>query len=665
MGVKLVNSDGEEFLLPYCSLKSVDDPTAVAAVGIDGADGEVVDGDRITRLPGKFTVAGQVDGGSPAGLDAAMRSLRRFLNNRLGRSKWIRLYRRETDTEFVCVRKETFATTWQPGLGMVMADVSIVFRASDPAWYQDLVRITHYHPTSFTRASTAYKQDGSSVASGEPRFEYGRNYPSDPNDRAIWVEEGTTNLLTANQASVETDTAGFVAQTASSILSRDTDEHWHGSASLKTIAPGTLANEGFVAQVNVSPSLIYSASVWLKGSGSVKLYLIERDAENGFIGQTATGFIILTSTWTRYSVSRLFGATGVKAALKVDTSGTSAATFYADGLQVEQKPYPTSWHLPGTSRAAESLALLSNKLSPAAGAIWAWVNVNDLAKRQVAGQSNRVFTLMRSIGAWGIILYHSPGSAIWQIATKNDAGGEMYSGSAADSLTPNGANLFGLEWDATIARLILNGVQRATISTPNLPSAFGAWNIGSEGGTAHFLDALFNDVGAMGRRLSDAEWLALYNGTIPTDAEVWKFDSNFAQLIQQPGNVEEQHPLIWIAPRSGNLVNPSISLVGASPAQVLTYTGTIAAGTALLVDSEKRTAIITDGSLDYYLYQRGLQATTGPAPTTETSVINSLTADWLFDGFPLVPGSQEILYSDDASSGHNADITFAWMPKSY
>lgn len=365
---------------------------------------------------------------------------------------------------------------------------------------------------TFTRASTRYLSTGQEIASGAAGYESGPLAATFPADKAIWVEEGTTNLLTANQASVETDTTGFVAQTASTILSRDITEHWHGTACLKTVAPGTMANEGFVAGIDVAPSLEYTASVWLKGSGSVKLYFVERNAGDVFIGQTSTGFIALTDTWTRYSISRLFGATGVKAQLKVDTSGTSAATFYADGLQIEQKPYATSWHLPGTSRAAESLTIPTSLITPQEGAIWVWVYVNDIAKRRIAGQYPEVFSFFGS-GSSRVMFWHSPASANWTFETRNDTNNSS-NGSFADSYTPNGWNLFCFKWKLDEAKVSANGVNRVTI-IPKLPSSItSALNIGGRGVTSYF-NAYFGSVILLPYYPTDAEELAYYQSSRP------------------------------------------------------------------------------------------------------------------------------------------------------
>src|SRR5690606_9261968 len=80
-------------------------------------------------------------------------------------------------------------------------------------------------PGTFSRNSVAYLPDGTEAGVGQPRY-YGGG---------IMVEEETTNLLTENQSSVETDTSGFLtgSRVSTATLSRDTTVAWHGSASLR------------------------------------------------------------------------------------------------------------------------------------------------------------------------------------------------------------------------------------------------------------------------------------------------------------------------------------------------------------------------------------------------------------------------------------------------
>lgn len=171
-------------------------------------------------------------------------------------------------------------------------------------------------------------------------------------------QEGTTNLLTANQASVETDTTGFNVSSGTTI-SRDTTEYWHGAASLKVVTDGSIANQGVAtsgAATTVSPNTKYSCSAWVKGSGSVLIR--GRDDTGTFTDSSA---ITLTSAWQRLTVTHTTSATAANMWLSVLTSGTQAITFYADGLQIEQKAYATEFVLGGITRLDSPQVLASSR----------------------------------------------------------------------------------------------------------------------------------------------------------------------------------------------------------------------------------------------------------------------------------------------------------------
>ena len=204
---------------------------------------------------------------------------------------------------------------------------------------------------TFTRSSVAYLQDGTEVPIGAPRFENAKF------GKGILVEEGTTNLLTANQSSAETDATGFQRWGTNVTISRSPDESWHGEASMKCVTGGVQAGEGVGPTCNVTPSSTYTTSVRVKGSGLVRLGLTERDSSNTYIGESFSDNIELNDTWQELSATRVFSSTGVIAAPRVVVIGTQATTFYTDGWQLEQKGYPTSWQLGGTPRAAEVLTI--------------------------------------------------------------------------------------------------------------------------------------------------------------------------------------------------------------------------------------------------------------------------------------------------------------------
>ena len=188
----------------------------------------------------------------------------------------------------------------------------------------------------FTRGSDAYQLDGTKVTGNVPRFEAGRFF----------------NYLTENQSNVETDTTGFNTTASGTTLTRDTTTCWEGQASLKVVCDGNYTGQGFyTTSVNVFAGRTYTASVYLKGSGTVYLAIEERKADNTPIGSTVSSAITLTSSWQRVSITRTFSNQGFKACLKVYTTSAQNITFYADGLMINEGDTALEWRKGQTGKA--------------------------------------------------------------------------------------------------------------------------------------------------------------------------------------------------------------------------------------------------------------------------------------------------------------------------
>lgn len=182
------------------------------------------------------------------------------------------------------------------------------------------VKLKATKPTAtFIRNSLAYKQNG--IAAG--------------------------NLLTANQSSVETDTTGLLLNGSGTAITRVTTEHWNGSASLKVVTAAATGHGFFIKPfVNAVGGQIYTASVYLKGSGTVVLILQERSNDT-YLRQSASTAITLNSTWQRVSITATIGADANQVNIYVTNTTASANTYYADGLQIEQNSVASDWVLGG------------------------------------------------------------------------------------------------------------------------------------------------------------------------------------------------------------------------------------------------------------------------------------------------------------------------------
>ncbi len=215
-----------------------------------------------------------------------------------------------------------------------------------------------------------------------------------------------TNLLTANQSDVETDTVGFTAL-AGAAIAQSAVQAWHGTNSLEVITPNVAAGEGAEADNTVvSPSTVHTAYIYLYGAGggTVKVALEERTAADALVGSTESAVKTLGAYWQRVSVYRAFGATGARARVKVYTNVAQALTFYADGWLLTPKGYPVEWVLGGTSSpgpATPARALICRGGKATA----AWDDPRGTARYTIvprAGLTLELSVVLSSFGASGI-----------------------------------------------------------------------------------------------------------------------------------------------------------------------------------------------------------------------------------------------------------------------
>jgi predicted phage tail component-like protein len=235
---------------------------------------------------------------------------------------------------------------------------TLVFLVPDGFSYSTLPVIQNINAAQdaiFSRSSDAYESDGTLVGPNIPRYENGVF------GTAIQVEEGTTNMLTANQSSVETNTVGFTATTGTTIGQEFTYAHV-GKAGLVIVTQGQVVEEGVeLTFVAAAAATTYTYSVYLIGSGKVKLNIEEQTGVGVFITDTDSAEITLSfDEFVRYSLTITSSGTTGRLVPKIITSVQNFAQVYADAFQVEAKAYATSWHLGGASRGDELLKIATD-----------------------------------------------------------------------------------------------------------------------------------------------------------------------------------------------------------------------------------------------------------------------------------------------------------------
>jgi hypothetical protein len=387
---------------------------------------------------------------------------------------------------------------------------------------------TRAAPT-FTRASAAYAPNGSTdpfvnqALSGVARYETGQLAAS----KAIRIEEATTNLFSANQSDVETNTTGFSAAASTLLstgatISRDTAHKFAGAASLKIITTNATSGQGAEAQITSAlANTKYAISVWLDGTGSQQWQLAVRDFTNSV---QVTQNVTLGSDWTRVTLIITTGAlavTDLRVAIK--TTAAVAQTVWADGWQIEAKAHATSWQVGGTPRAAETLKIPAYGLvNPQRGTLEFRAFFDANTRRQEAGSSPHLFGMNIAGAGGGIFLFHSDNTSNWVMGNSDGVNSDFHN--IADSNTPDGWHKIIVGWDPTSLYVVIDTTLVVNFSNPHLPPKLDTWlYIGSDGVGSAQLGTLYQDIRISVKKRPSTDFTFVLSGNFATMDDVTSY----------------------------------------------------------------------------------------------------------------------------------------------
>jgi hypothetical protein len=232
-------------------------------------------------------------------------------------------------------------------------------------------------------------------------------------------DSDTTNLLTYNQSSVETDTTGFTALgTTPAVLSQKVGVARFRHYSLKVDV--TAAGDGFETDAMAVPSTTgtYTISLYLKWVNSAtigvvdyKLRLVECDAGGSDIGYTEEDVAHHSDgSWVRHTVTREF-TTGATIKIRLVSDTGAQEDYYVDGLMAELGSSASTW-APGAGTAGGSApndnwAFNGNLGQRPLGLMqFDYLNSSDIERRKVVCGTD--------LGWW----LYEPESALWRNITK-------------------------------------------------------------------------------------------------------------------------------------------------------------------------------------------------------------------------------------------------------
>lgn len=304
---------------------------------------------------------------------------------------------------------------------------------------------------------------------------------------ALYLEEGTTNLLTNN--SFETNLTGVTANGGT--ITQSSAQALLGTYSMRCTSSTTGHGWYYDVASVTSISTQYTFSVYMRGSGNVQLFTFPN---------VGTSNVTLTSTWTRYTLTFTFG-TGATRLVGVQQNGAGSCDWYTDATQLEQKGYATSYA--ATSRTVSQLYYpAANNFNATDCTLSGWFFLPTL--------TNRTVTCFGGDNAGSLTVYANSSNLV--VARKDVA------------VVASGVSPTALTWvhvavtvsGGTVTKLYLNG---ALVGSGTAASAYATptWLIvggyNTSGGLS--VSGYVDDFASIGRVLSADEIASIYSSNAP------------------------------------------------------------------------------------------------------------------------------------------------------
>lgn len=169
------------------------------------------------------------------------------------------------------------------------------------------------------------------------------------------VQGGGPNLLTPNQASIETDTTGWASGGANTTIARSTAQFLDGAASLSLTAVGigvtNATSTATTVPVTVGQSYTAKASFRAATAGrAVQLRIAWYTAALGFISETTVAGTDVTTGWTEVTSVGVAPATAAYGRVNVvinDATQLATEVHYVDRVSLVQTP--STWTVNGAA----------------------------------------------------------------------------------------------------------------------------------------------------------------------------------------------------------------------------------------------------------------------------------------------------------------------------
>jgi len=371
---------------------------------------------------------------------------------------------------------------------------------------------------AFARNSVAYTSNGAQVGVNVPRFEQGKF------DKAIMIEDGTTNLLPANKANCEVapDTIAYAAVTV------DTSRKLVGSGSLKVQWDGSGGYAYAEYKITLTNGNTYTVSGWVYAEESKYLRLSVQEIASPWRTLNTDLVLIPAKQWTRLSVTFTLPSDWKQPSriqLHPPRNSTTFSDFatipvWWDAIQVEQKPYTTSF-IVGT-RSPETLTIPNANVFNKSN--WNLEFQFDPTSNQVV--SNKTGYLWENYidaNNYYALKVGSDGKPYLEVKSN----GTIYQTSTAAAPVLNVGTWYDIKdikirGNGSLMAIAVNGTKISEVSyvepVGNLPANM---YIGSDHNGSNHANGLFDDIRISAIARSDTEWTNAYASGQPLPVDEW------------------------------------------------------------------------------------------------------------------------------------------------
>jgi len=392
---------------------------------------------------------------------------------------------------------------------------------------------------SFSRPSTAYKQDGTQVASGQPRYEAGRFA------QALWAEEGRTNLIPSSYGlmTVDSNSDGVVDGFSKYQVNATSVYALDGGQKI-TLANVTNANglsevyltTKFAVSPNTPYALSVDAALVRSGSEMIKLCISWYTSGGTLISQNYSPEINPGAVYSRQQLTATSPATAAQAIVELliyaKAVGATGSVWFRHAMF--EPDYATSFH--ESIRSPEVLTIPTGAFTK--GNWNKEITFIPTSTQAVSGKTGYLWEIYIDANNCYACKVGPDGKPYLEVKS----GGTTYQTSTATAPVLSVGSWYDikLRGDGSKLAIAVNGTKVSEVSYSEPAGTLPANEyLGCDHNGANHANGLFDDARWSSRARTDAEWAAAYQSGAPLPRDEWTtWKASFDQRdIRMAGNL--------------------------------------------------------------------------------------------------------------------------------